>query len=497
MVLVFILLAVYAEACSSVVDSSAGLLVDSASTETSEDGSECFPFKTLNAAVLSLSGEGRIEVVQCSSNLQLGPLSVDQPIEIDGLNCSVEVAGQVQVNSQLVIRNFKFSGSLTQAAFVVVSSLSFQNCEFSSLAAPLVTLKGSLSISDSLIKTLSQNFIEASELGISLTVSSCTFTAVSKVLSWKVLNDSDLPSVISFSDSSFNDIPTSLAEVNLIPTSTAAHSLTFLHCKFTRVSLVGSLVARKLTTSVTGSDFKASNFLDLVQFDSSTTFSSNSISEAAGMFLQVNGLVGQLIIKDSSLTSMKEGMFLLVNNSPSNLPKSLVTIDNCQLSNVQNTQFTDNIIRVSFTALQVTRTQVSNVNTADNVGGLLFTLVCSVVIEDCTFKSITGPFVSAGGVVSSTSKLTNLTIAKVSTMAAPFGVNGGQFTATNLDISDYTQSTSIVGQEVAGIALTLVVQGVVKSSRFSSFHENMLGTFIVSDSTNIAIEDVAVEGLIG
>jgi hypothetical protein len=368
MAAILVLLGVIAaRACNSGVDSTAGLLVDTSSTQASEDGSECFPFKTINTAIesLSLNGGGKVKVVVCGSTLLLGPLTIDEPTEIEGLNCSAEVSGQVQVNSQLILSSLKFAGSFTQTSILVNSALSILDCEFTSLAAPLVSLKGSLTISNCLVETLSVHFIEASVHGISLAVDNSIFRTGTKLLSWKVAADLGLPSLLSFSDSSFTDFSSSLLEIVLATTSTASHSLSFSRCKFKGVSLVGSIEARKLQTSVTGCEFTDSKFLDLSQYEASTTFTSNSITGGSGAFWTVRALIGQLIIQDSTLTAMREGMFLSTINSPANLPSSLIKIDNCKFTDVKNQTYITVLISILYSAVQITRTQISDVTQLD------------------------------------------------------------------------------------------------------------------------------------
>eukprot|EP00359_Climacostomum_virens_P003657 CAMPEP_0204915508 /NCGR_PEP_ID=MMETSP1397-20131031/13495_1 /ASSEMBLY_ACC=CAM_ASM_000891 /TAXON_ID=49980 /ORGANISM="Climacostomum Climacostomum virens, Strain Stock W-24" /LENGTH=89 /DNA_ID=CAMNT_0052087577 /DNA_START=179 /DNA_END=445 /DNA_ORIENTATION=+ len=72
-----------------------------------EDGSECFPYVTLAKALdaLLLKDGGKIRIASCSGNLEQGPVIVDEPVDIEGNNCSLELYGQISVEAPLILRN--------------------------------------------------------------------------------------------------------------------------------------------------------------------------------------------------------------------------------------------------------------------------------------------------------------------------------------------------------------------------------------------------------
>jgi hypothetical protein len=60
------------------------------------------------------------------------------------------------------------------------------------------------------------------------------------------------------------------------------------------------------------------------------------------------------------LISMKEGTFLSTINSSANLPSSLIQIDNCKFTDVQNQAYVSALISIMSSVVQLTRTQISN-----------------------------------------------------------------------------------------------------------------------------------------
>jgi hypothetical protein len=83
------------------------------------------------------------------------------------------------------------------------------------------------------------------------------------------------------------------------------------------------------------------------------------------------------------------------------------------------------------------------------------------------------------------------------TLVAAIVVNGGTIAARNLDISGVAQVLPIPGVEVAGFAFNLVEHSTLRSSRFSDFAVDQFGAIVVANSTDVLLEDISIEGLVG
>jgi hypothetical protein len=95
--------------------------------------------------------------------------------------------------------------------------------------------------------------------------------------------------------------------------------------------------------------------------------------------------------------------------------------------------------------------------------------------------------------------LSSVTLTNIINESSTIGIalNRSTLVAKNLDMRAATALVPNSGIEAVFMPISLMQSASIKSSKFSAFQSNIIGVVIVSDSYNVVLEDIIVDGALG